>query len=464
MDLHHAGEIILQDPVLFRLSRLARGRRVPLFLVGGYVRDLLLGTPSHDYDLILSSQFPLFITAIEESLGFRFFVVGKEEAGITYRIVKNDLSVDLTFFQGRTLEEDLQRRDFTINAIAFSLRDETFHQVEGSFEDIEKRVIRTITNTSLERDPLRMLRAIRYVCNLEGFELDGKVLEEISLKKKLIERMPGERIKMEMDKILLSPRMARGIGALRESGLLLTLFPELKGLQSLKQGHYHHMDALSHTLLAVEKLSWAVPWLSSRNQVIPLSEQDRLALHYAALFHDLGKQDTYSEEEKGRIHFYDHEVRSCEAAEKIMERFRFSNALRDKTLRLVKDHMRILSLSPATKETALRRLANRIGDLTPLLVIHTLADKEASRGFLSFSRDDVVEHHCLRILDLFRNKEIIHPPPLVSGRDVIALGYHPGPEIGRILKMIQDKQVAGRIRTRDEALKLLRRDFGQDHS
>ena len=100
-----------------------------------------------------------------------------------------------------------------------------------------------------------------------------------------------------------------------------------------------------------------------------------------------------------------------------------------------------------------------MGDLTPLLAILTLADKEASRGMLSVPRDDVVENHCLRILELFKQKEIVHPPSLITGHDVMALGYHPGPRVGEILNTIREKQVLGEVRTREEALKVIAEEF-----
>jgi tRNA nucleotidyltransferase/poly(A) polymerase len=122
--------------------------------------------------------------------------------------------------------------------------------------------------------------------------------------------------------------------------------------------------------------------------------------------------------------------------------------------------MRILNLSRETKETALKRLVNQMADETPLLVLHTLADKEASRGILSIQIDEVVEDHCLRIMELFQQKEILHPPPLINGHDVMTLNYLPGPKVGQILKFIREKQVEGEIKTREEALEILRERFG----
>jgi len=460
MNLEDLAKKTLSDPILFKLSNLARQRNVSIFLVGGYIRDLILRMVRKDYDFALSKEDSSFISVMEEALCFRFFKLGKEETGtVTYRVIKDDLSFDLTFFQGRNIEEDLKRRDFGINAIAFSLLDQTFQWAEGALEDIEKQVIRTVSPFSIEQDPLRMLRAIRYLCTLSGFVLEKGLRNEITSQKGLITKIPGERIKMEIDHIFLSSHPALGIKSLYETSLFLTLWPEVKGLEELRQGEYHHLDVLFHSILIVEKLSWALDWVARKRRKVTLGQDDLLALHYAALFHDIGKQDTFTEDEKGRVHFYHHESFSAQRAERIMERLRFSNPMRNRILRLIQNHMRILNLTGETKETALKRLVNQIGEETPLLVLHTIADKEASRGILSVQTDEVVEANCLRVLELFEENEVVHPPPFITGRDVMALGYLPGPRVGEILDFIRQKQVEGEVRTREEALEMLREKF-----
>ena len=457
MDVNQIEQAILRDPVLSRLAILAEREKTPLFLVGGYIRDLLLGIHRKDYDLALPEGSASLISEIEQILGFRFFKVGREEIGtITHRISKPEMSMDVTFLQGRNIEDDLQRRDFTINAMAFSLGEGTFHRVDRSLEDIEGKLIRSVSDRSIDQDPLRMLRAVRYLSTLDGFRLAPRLSEEILSKREKILQASGERIKMEIDRILLAPRRSIGLQVLRESSLLLTLFPELKGLESLDPGPYHHVDALSHTLLMIEKVPWALEWCAHQGQDMILTREDELALTYAALFHDLGKQDTAARDDKGNIHFYRHESFSSQRALKMMERLRFSNTLRDQVIHLVQEHMRIVNLSLETKEAALKRLVHQVGDLASLLVLHTLADKEASRGILSLPRDEVVKTLCLRILELCRKEDIVHPPPLINGRDLIELGYTPGPKVGTILKVIREHQATGEIKTREEALKFLR--------
>lgn len=462
MDKKALMKRVLQDPILLKLSSLAKERGVPFYLVGGYLRDLLLENRTlssqriaMDYDFALPKEFSSFISAIEHALQFRFFRVGKEEAGtLTYRILRKEMGIDVTFFQGESLEEDLLRRDFTVNAIAVSLLDGTCHWTPSTLEDIEKRVLRSVSPRSIDLDPLRMLRAVRYLCSLEGFTMDIGLEEEIALKKDRVKDLPGERIKMELDRILLSPRAGLGIRSLYELGLLLTLMPEFSGLENLGQNRHHHLRVLPHVLLMIEKLPWAEEWVAGKGNPLSLSSEDRLLLYYASLFHDLGKQDTYSQDEEGKVHFYHHESFSCVKAESIMERLRFSNLMQSRVLRLIKQHMRILNLSPETGVSALKRLIHQMGEDLPLLVLHTLADKEASRGILSLQIDEVVEDHCLRILQLFKEKDILHPHPLITGRDVMALGLQQGPRIGRILSFLREKQVEGEIRTREEALRI----------
>lgn len=464
MNFDQIEKSIEKDPIIKKLSRLCQERNIPIFLVGGFIRDILIGKPClKDYDFSLPRDASIYIPLIEKILEIHFFKIGSEEKNtITYRFIKGDISIDLTYLQGESIEEDLRRRDFTINAIAYSLLDKRVYSLENSFKDIEKRIIRPASGHSIENDPLRMLRAIRYLCILEDFIICDELEREIYSKKNLIEKIAKERIKMELDHILLSSKPELGIELLYKLGLLFYILPEFEGLENVGQSNGQIIDVLSHTILTIKNISLAFKWFAENNKDIDLSRDDRLSIYWACLFHDLGKKFTYSMDESGRIHFYNHEKISCEKAEAIMERLRFSNQMKEKVLKLINNHMRILNLTSNTKDSAIKRLVNQLGKDTQLLLLLTIADKEASRSKMNIKRDDWVEKNCLRILNLLNQKEVIKLPKLITGHDVVDLGYSPGPIVGEILNIIHEKQIEGEIKTRDEALEFLKNLFRPD--
>jgi poly(A) polymerase len=448
MNLHDLKTEIVKDPILSTLTNLVKRENVPFFLVGGYLRDLWLGIKRKDYDFTLPREASSFISAIETAFGFRFFKAGKGAETVTFRVMKEGISMDIAFFQGQDIREDLRRRDFTVNALAFSLGDEEWHWTEGTLEDLRDRRIRSVSDLSLDRDPLRMLRAIRYVCTLHDFSMVDALREEISSKKDLILTIPGERIRMEFDRILLSQGSFAGISLLFDTGLLFTLLPEMEEMENLGRDKHHRSGVLPHPLLAAEKIAQAMEWMRTKAGDFSFLPDDVHCLYYATLFHDIEKQDTH--------------LRNRGAAsptEAIMERLRFSNLLKARVLHLIRNHTRVLDLPSGTKETALKRLVHELGEALPLLVIFSLAHKEASSGGLSGGSEDIVEALCLHLLDLFRQEEVVHPPDLISGNDVMALGYQAGPGVGRILSIIRGKQVEGEIKTREEALRILREQF-----
>ncbi len=452
---------IKEDQILKKLSTLCQENNIPIFLVGGFIRDILIGKSDlKDYDFSLPRAYSNFIPIIEKTLEVHFFKIGNEGKNtITYRLIKDDFSIDITYLQGESIYEDLKRRDFTINAIAYGLYDKRLYSLEGSFDDIEKKVIRMASKNSIENDPLRMLRAVRYLCTLEGFKICDELEKEIHSKKDLIENVARERIKTELDLILLSPKPALGIEFLYRVSLLYHIFPELKGLEDIGISNGQTIDVISHTISTLKNISSATKWLSDNNRDITLSRDDWLSIYWACLFHDIGKKDTYSIDESGKIHFYNHEKFSCKIAEAIMERLRFSNQMRERVLRLIKNHMRILNLAGNSKDSAIKRLVNQLGEDTKLLLLLTLADREASRINMTIERDDWVERNCLRILNILDQKEVIKLPKLISGYDIMELGYQAGPIVGEILKIIREKQIEGEINTRDEALEFLKSRF-----
>lgn len=449
MDLREAERRIWQDPVVQRVIQEASRRGLRVYLVGGAVRDHILGRPHRDYDFVLEKVCPSFLNALGAFFEARYFPLGKGER--VYRIVKGDKVLDFSPMAGADIVEDLRRRDFTINAIAYCPQERKFYSHPRSLEDLQRGLITPLSPKALDDDPLRILRGFRYMATL-GFEMAEGLRELVREKASSLLRVAPERILMEMDEILLARGTRRALEAMAETGVLEVLFPELRPLRGVPQGHGPH-DAFHHTLrvccLALEKAKGQGPWGLSGDQ------EDVLVLGYAALFHDLGKGETMSLDGEGKVHFYGHESVSVEKARGIMERYPFSNARRERVLRLVANHMRPLGLLQAgATERALRRLSSAVAEDLPLLLTLALAETE-EKG------EDPAPLFALaqRLFEVRGREKAAEESPLIRGRDLLEMGLEPGPLIGEILRRVRDLQVEGKLRTREEALEFVRRTY-----
>ncbi len=444
---------ILNDPIIQQVVALARKKEVSLYLVGGTIRDILLDRAVRDYDFVVEKVEKPFLDQLGGLLEASLFPMGKGQGGRIYRLVKGERSIDFALMAGDDIGQDLMRRDFTINAIAYSCGQRRFFSAPQALEDLKAGRIDLISSQALQADPLRMLRAVRYRCTLLGFDLTDRLQEEIKRHTELLTEVAPERIRAELDEIILSPSPSKGLGLMHELGLLTRIFPEITPLKDLPQGRHHITDALSHTIEVVGE----VDLLIREKHPFPFqfSEQERLIAGYAALFHDLGKPATKSADDTGEIHFYGHPEQSSLLAQGIMKRLRFPNRVRDGVIPPVENHMRILTLvqgEPTDK--ALRRLINAMGEGIRLLLVLGMAES-GSKG----NRDEGVQGRfmdlCQRIWDLYEEEDLIAPEPLLMGRDLLALGYSPGPRLGEILNEVRRRQIAGELRDREEALRFV---------
>jgi poly(A) polymerase len=298
-----------------------------------------------------------------------------------------------------------------------------------------------------------MLRAIRYRCTLPGFALTDRLKEAIKRHKELFAEVAPERIRAELDEIILSSFPGEGLGLMRELGLLTLVFPEIAPLEGLLQGRHHFTDVLSHTIEVVGEVGTLV----NEGQPFPFqpSRADRLIVGYAALFHDLGKPATKSIDEGGEIHFYGHPEQSSLLAQGIMKRLRFPNRVRDGVIPLVENHMRILTLAQGEPtEKALRRLINAMGEGIRLLLVLGLAETGSKEGEENGEGKRFMDL-CRRIWDLYEEEDLIAPEPLLMGRDLLAMGHSPGPRLGEILAEVRRRQIAGELKDRKEALRFV---------
>jgi poly(A) polymerase len=448
---------ILADPIIEQVAEGARRQRVPLYLVGGVIRDLLLQRKVKDYDFALEKVKMPFLNQLKELLGASLFPMGKGKQERVYRLIKDGQTIDFAVMKGADIEDDLIQRDFTINAVAYAFAEGRFYADPNAIKDVKRGRIELVSPRALQGDPLRMLRAVRYRCTLPGFELTKQLKEEIKLHKELITGVAPERIRAELDQIILSPLSGQGLWLMYEIGLLSRICPELTPLVDLPQGRHHMTDVLSHTIAVVAEVNR----LASKGNPFPFrpTEHERLIVGYAALFHDLGKPLTRSIDEQGEVHFYGHPRESSGLASKIMRRLKFSRGVREGVISLVENHMRILTLATGEPlDKALRRLIHAMGEEIKLLLLLGLAEK-GSKGNGNKDEQERFRDLCRRIWALYEKENLIAPEPLLGGRDLLALGHASGPRLGEILKAVRERQIAGELRTREEALCFVREEY-----
>ena len=414
-----------------------RAKGFEALYAGGCVRDRLLGLDPHDYDVATSAR-PEQVEALfprTVPVGAQFGVIVVLEAGAEIQVAT--FRGDGTYHDGRHPESvhytdakgDACRRDFTINGLFYDpIAEETLDFVGGR-EDLKKQLIRAIGNPSerFAEDRLRLLRAVRFATTL-GFAIDPLTWSALLQWTPEIHAVSAERIREEFCKILLSQNRLRGFDLLDESGLLRMILPEMEILKGCDQPPDFHPegDVFVHTRLMISLLP---PTVS-------------LPLVLSVLFHDLGKPPTRFVDETGRIRFNGHEGVSAEMSLRIMKRLRFSNEIIDAVIPAVRLHMSFKDVPNMRVATLKRMMARPTFD--DELELHRV-DCLSSHGML--------DNHALLITkrEEFANQPLI-PSPLLTGDDLIRLGWKPGKKFAEILQAIQTLQLEGTLNSRDEAL------------
>ena len=418
-----------------------------VYLVGGAIREIALGCSPRDYDLVIDNEEDL--RTIESLFCASSFILGKKPIQ-AHRIVVRDTSLDLVFHQG-PIGDDLARRDFTINAVAYDVKRERIIDPLGGLRDIEERVIRYPDKRVLCDDPLRMLKAVRHYSTLDGFALHADLEGAIGELKGLIHEAAPERLKYEMDQIVTSARVYEGMKALEKTGLLFELFPGLLKLREMDEEKGFILGTYSHAIDGFQ-------YLGKYGRIYGLDEKALRTVGYALLFHDLGKAQTFSyDDDKGVVHFFYHEKRSRDMAASIMESLRFSSSEIKAVLSLIENHMRLFLISgPSTTDRAVRRLVYKMEDLTPMLIVHSMCDMFGSSGGEENPSTRQVEETSRAVLGMYYEWKKQPLPRLVNGDDLLAAGFRPGPLVGMVLADIREKQIAGEIREKEEAIEYAR--------
>lgn len=393
------------------------------YIVGGALRDTLLGRPVNDYDAATDARpeevLSLFRKVIPTGIKHGTVTVlwqGKPIETTTFRRdqgYSDGRRPDSVEF-GATLEEDLERRDFTINAMAYDpLKGELVDLHRGQ-EDLDAGLIRAVgeARERFDEDGLRPLRAVRFASQL-GFEIEDSTLAAIAPSLPRLSAVSPERVREEFDRILLSPEPSRGLRLMEDTGMLGLLFPELASCRGVEQKGMHRFDVLDHLYASVD--------VSMRDPVI----------RFAALFHDVGKPRAKADGKDGIPTFYRHEEDSARMALEVMRKYRYPNAFMAEVEHLIRQHM--FFYEDSWTDAAVRRFVARVGEenIEALFALRladaagTAGTKPHPEGLEPFRRRIeavLAASHALGLKDL-----------AIGGRELAALGVPKGPAMGRIL-------------------------------
>ncbi|PIE58528.1 MAG: polynucleotide adenylyltransferase [Desulfobulbus propionicus] len=464
------------------LQRLQQQMQAEVYLAGGTVRDLVLGRTPHDLDLVVPDKSHSWARALAKAVGGAFVPLGGEDAA---RVVFQGQAVDVSSFRdgSLTIEEDLAKRDLSINAMAICLTPFLRHGVRrqgeqvtlldpcGGLLDIEQQVIRCPDVQILHSDPLRMLRVYRFSAAL-GFRVEVQTARWVGALSEELRHCAPERICHEFRLILESENSAAVIGAMAEAGLLWVLFPELERGVGMQQPASHHLDVFSHNLETLRCLESLLrdPCYGYAREYKELAaylavDRQRTLLKWAALFHDVGKPVTRALNQEGerRITFYNHDQAGQRIFNEIALRLRLSNWERNHVGQLIGLHMRPFHLIQAAKDRELSiracsRLIRKAGRLIPGLFLLALADTMAGKGEdRPATLEQDLEAVVRRVLAVERDhvQPALRVPPLIDGHDLIhSLGLQPGPVFKEILEAVEEARIEGQVQTKDQALSL----------
>jgi poly(A) polymerase len=461
------SELLRVSPVADDLARRFQEAGFRLALVGGSVRDALLGRLGNDLDFT-TDALPEDVLRIVRpwadavwDVGIAFGTVGcqkKTRDGgetrsfqvevTTYRSEAYDRASrkpDVSY--GDSVEEDLVRRDFTVNAMAVALPEKSFIDPHGGLEDLARRVLRTpaAPEMSFSDDPLRMMRAARFAAQLD-FTVAADVLRAMNAMADRIGIVSAERVRDELNKILLSPRPVKGIRLLVETGLAERVLPEVPAMRLERDEHHRHKDVYEHSLTVLE-------------QAIALEEDGPdLTLRLSALLHDIGKPRTRRFEPDGRVSFHHHEVVGAKMTKKRLTALKYSNELVKDISRLVELHLRFHGYGAGEwTDSAVRRYVRDAGPLLSRLHKLTRSDcttrNKRKAAMLAQTYDGLEE----RIARLRKQEELDAIRPDLNGNDIMnVLGVGPGPVVGSAYKHLLELRLEHGPMAHDEAVAALK--------
>ncbi|MCG6930252.1 MAG: HD domain-containing protein [Desulfofustis sp.] len=474
----------LTDPqrrVLECLAGCARRHGTRAYLVGGAVRDMLMGAGAEDLDLAVQSGACCLLRTVRRALGAGTVIALGEPENDTARLVYQGLSIDVSGYRkgAVNIEQDLALRDFTINSMAVELeallnRDGRFTVIDpmDGCRDLGLHLVRGCPGC-FDDDPLRLLRAYRFSAQL-NFRIDDDTRQAIEARAGLLCAVAAERIGHELDLVMASPRAYAAIKEMQAAGLLEVLVPELSAGRRVTQPPFHHLDVMEHNLKTLDYAERIIGdpcayfgQVRAADFSGALANDGAVELKWAALLHDVGKPATREIDDlrDGRITFYNHDERGVDLIVAIAQRLRWSGRRLRRVAALVRMHMHpfhltnVLLRNEKLSSRARLKLCRRAGGDLTLLFMLAMADSLAGQGpekppgiereLASLFRD-LAEFYAASV------KPVIQGPKLLTGHDLIAtFGLEPGPLIGDLLEEVETAAVEGLVSTRGEALSLV---------
>ncbi|WP_330174823.1 CCA tRNA nucleotidyltransferase [Streptomyces sp. NBC_01498] len=461
------SELLRVSPVADDLARRFQEAGFTLALVGGSVRDALLGRLGNDLDFTTDARPDDVLRIVRPwadavwEVGIAFGTVGAQKAG-TVGDTRQEFQIEITTYRsesydrtsrkpevayGDSIEEDLVRRDFTVNAMAVALPQKTFIDPYDGLQDLASGALRTpgTPEASFSDDPLRMLRAARFAAQLD-FEVAPDVVSAMKAMAERIEIVSAERVREELNKLILSGHPRKGLALLVDTGLAERVLPELPALRLESDEHHRHKDVYEHSLTVLE-------------QAIDLEENGPdLVLRLAALLHDIGKPRTRRFEKDGGVSFHHHEVVGAKLVKRRMTELKYSNELVKDVSRLVELHLRFHGYGTGEwTDSAVRRYVRDAGPLLDRLHKLTRSDcttrNKRKATALSRAYDGLEE----RIAQLQEQEELDSIRPDLDGNQIMeTLGVAPGPVIGAAYTFLLELRLENGPMGHDDAVSALK--------
>ena len=465
------AELLRIAPVADRLGELFSNAGHELYLVGGSVRDALLGRLGHDLDFATSAR-PDAVEKLLRKFSPAVWTIGKEFGTIGCKVEVGNASwvIEVTTYRsdvyaghsrkpevafGDTLEGDLHRRDFTINAMAVSIPEKRFVDPYGGIADLARGVIQTpaTPESSFSDDPLRMMRAARFVAQL-GFTAAPEVVAAMRDMADRISIISAERIRDELSKLLLTNRPRPGLDLLVSTGLAAKVLPELPALRLERDEHHRHKDVYQHSLMVLEQ---------AIDMEDRLPQRPDLIIRLAALLHDIGKPATRRFESGGKVSFHHHDVVGAKLVRRRLIALRFSGEEIKAVSDLVALHLRFHGYAGGQEsgagwtDSAVRRYVRDAGDQLARLHVLTRADVTTRDAAKAERLRRAYDHLERRIAELAAQEELHAIRPDLNGNQIMEiLGIPEGPDVGRAYAFLLERRLEdgplGEERAREELL------------